>query len=163
MRYFILAVLCACGVAGADEGASWAAIAGQSALILLQIAGPVLATLIGLGAIWCLRKLAEKLHIDASFIQDAQVSAAVAKGVVAAEEWARKQAVRPTGSAKADIALGAVRELLESKTYHEYGEPALRALIDGAVAKLRASQPPASATVGAMTVTGPAEQILSDR
>lgn len=138
-----------------ESGASWSAIMGQSALILLQIAGPVLATLIGLGAVWCLRKLAAKLHFDASFIQDEQVQAAVEKGVAAAEEWARKQATKPTGSAKADVALSAVHDLLESPTYQTYGEPALRKLIDGAVLKLRGEQPKdlTSVTVGDVTYT----------
>lgn len=115
-------------------------VVGQSVLLVFQIAGPAIAMLIGIAAVWCLRKLTAKLGVQMSAAQDDQVLKIVSEGVNVAEEWARKQAAKPTGNAKADIALGAVRELLETKTYQTYGEAAIRNLIDSAVAKMNAGK-----------------------
>lgn len=121
-----------------NDSVSITAILANAAMLLLQIAGPALAALIGVGVLWCVKALAGKLHFQMSTAQDAQVIKVVEQGVQAAEEWARsKGGNKPTGSAKADIAFKAVQELLETKTYQEYGEPAIRGLIDAAVNRMR--------------------------
>lgn len=151
----ILALMLAAPASAAEEtvippvqqALDWKAIAGGTLLTVLQVVGTGIATLLGAALLWVCRAIAGKFNVQMSAEQDAQVYAAAEKAVAYAEEWARKEFVKPTGSEKADIALAAVREVLDSKTYKEYGEPALRKLIDAAVAKLRAEKAATDATL----------------
>ena len=107
----------------------WSAFGSQVLMLLLALVGPVLAALLARG----LNALARRWGIQASAEQDRQVYAACERAVVFAEEWARANSGRPTGNEKADIALRCLHDLLDSRTFKEYGEPALRRLLDAAV------------------------------
>jgi len=104
------------------------AIAGHVIEIVLIVFGPILSIL----AAWALKKLANKLHIDASLIQDQQVYAVVNKAVSFAEEFAQKN-TGTTGNQKADMAFKFATEILENETVNEYGIDPLRKLIEAAV------------------------------
>jgi hypothetical protein len=131
----------AAGEAAAPQTAiDWKVVGGNTILSVLQVLGAGIATLLGAALLWVCRSLAKKFNIQMSAEQDQQVYAAADKAVHAAEEWARKYVDKPSGSQKADAALAAMREVLDSKTYAEYGEPALRKLLDAALAKLRAQE-----------------------
>jgi hypothetical protein len=145
----ILPAQCDDAGGSAQTAINWTALAGNTLLTLLQVVGAAIATLLGAAMLWLCKSLAAKFNIQMSAEQDAQVYAAADKAVAFAEEWARKQSFTPIGSEKADMALSALREVLDSKTYAEFGEPALRKLVDGAVAKMRSEQaalPPATPT-----------------
>ena len=162
LSFFVLPILCLlvlcalviCPAAIAEDtaatvapqtGVNWSSVAGNSILTVLQVVGAGIATLLGGAMLWVCKALATKLHIQMSAEQDKQVYAAAEKAVASAEEWARQQAQKPVGSQKAQIAMDAMRDVLDSKTYKEFGEPALKKLIDSAVAKYRAEQAAAAA------------------
>lgn len=134
------------GAPAAQQALDWKSIAGNTLLTILQVLGTGIATLLGAALLWVCRAIAGRFNIQMSAEQDAQVYAAAEKAVSYAEEWARKEALKPTGSEKADVALQAMREVLDSKTYRDYGEPALRKLIDASVARLRADASATAAT-----------------
>lgn len=129
-----------------ETSIDWKAIAGGGLLTLLQVLGTGIATLLGAALLWVSRAAAKRFNIQMSAEQDAQVYAAADRAVAWAEEWARKEFVKPTGSEKADAALLAMREVLDSQTYKDYGEPALRKLLDAALVKLRAQESATAAT-----------------
>jgi hypothetical protein len=123
-----------------QTGIDWGALAGNGLLTILQAIGASIAAGLAVGLLWVCRAVAKKFNIQMSAEQDRQVYTAADKAVAAAEEWARQQAQKPLGNQKAQVALDALRDVLDSKTYKEYGEPALKKLIDSAVAKFRAEQ-----------------------
>jgi hypothetical protein len=140
LSVFVIVTVDAGEAAAPQTAIDWKAVGGNTLLSVLQVLGAGIATLLGAALLWVCRSLAKKFNIQMSAEQDQQVYAAADKAVRAAEEWARKYADKPTGSEKADAALKIMREVLDSKTYAEYGEPALRKLLDAALSQLRAQE-----------------------
>ena len=122
----------------------WGALAVEGLKITLGLLDPVLAVLLAKTAL----ALARKFGMEASAEQDRQVYEACARAVNYAEEWAKKQPVKPLGNQKAQVALGALKDILDSKTFKEFGEPALAKLLDAGVKDANfAPQPEARPTV----------------
>lgn len=141
--FFLVVFAFAMASASAEEAAAaqsanldWKAVGGNGLLMFLQVLGTAIASLLGAALLWVVRLVASRFNVQISAEMDAQVYAAADKAVHYAEEWARKNA-GATGSEKADMALQFMQEMLDSKVYKTYGEPAIRSLIDSAVAKMR--------------------------
>jgi hypothetical protein len=103
----------------------WKVAVHDWALVVMTIFGPVLAVLVMIAV----RSLAAWLQARGVMVQMGNLESAADHAWRAAEAWAAQQAVKPTGSAKMDLALQIARELGGSSA-GKAGVDALRALIE---------------------------------
>ena len=110
-----------------QTGILWGAVCQDALLIMLTLTAPVLAALLAMG----LKKLRDKLGVQASYVEDQQLDAVAQKAVAAANEWAARQSQKPTGSDKMDYAMATLKALSEDATVKKFTTEQLLRLIEG--------------------------------
>jgi hypothetical protein len=114
----------------------WSVLLARAFELLLLVFGPPAAAL----AVWAVKKLKDKLHVEAGLLEDRRVYAAAVQGVAWAEEWARQRgALGTTGSQKLDAALSLTKTILQEPAVKKYTEEGLRKIIEAVLNQRRAA------------------------
>lgn len=110
----------------------WQPIVANFALMFISVLGVVLTGL----ATLAVKALVKKYNLqNEAEIQD-QVDTLIEKGVHATEEWAQKQAVKPTGNVKMDYAIGVIKSLSQNPAIKSYTDEQLKKLTEAILSKL---------------------------
>jgi hypothetical protein len=137
---FAVLVMCV-GAFGADAAAvaapaaegsvNWLTAVSRIFIDILPIVGGVLSVLL----VWGAKMILTKLKLEALAANTEMLNTAATTAVHYAEEWAAKQAVKPTGSAKMDQALAVVEGIVGTPTVQQMGKEQLTKIVDAVVNK----------------------------
>ncbi len=116
-----------------ESGTDWKAFGANVLVIVLGIAGAVIVK----SAHVAIKAIAAKFNAESVVADDKMVQAGLEYAYHYVEEWAKKQAQKPTNNEKLDMGLKVVREVVALPSVQGMSNEALAKLLESTVNKKR--------------------------